>query len=262
MWFSDLLGGASLAAIQYDWRDDGSNASNCEDNFGSVEQAPTGDPAAPFRPKPAFRAALAAQMWVGGAESFAGRRAAAVDAAAAAANVSASRDVFVLAFTGGTLPQSVGFAVYANVSSCTAAAGQQAPCGSGGVGNETACLAEGCCYVPSSAAGAGACYAPPPIGPPACPSDESARNDCGFFHITQAQCVSQRGCCWADAPGGGPQCFYPISGGVFNASFSVAPSPADACFQVRDVFGFERGETCAVGGVLQLTVSDGPTYLF
>ena len=35
MWLSALLGGAKVS-INYDWKDDGTNAADCESNFGSV----------------------------------------------------------------------------------------------------------------------------------------------------------------------------------------------------------------------------------
>ena len=43
--------------IWYDWRDDGNDPANAEHRFGLVRRAPTGNPAQPYDPKPAFEAA-------------------------------------------------------------------------------------------------------------------------------------------------------------------------------------------------------------
>lgn len=256
MWLTDLLGGASVAMIQYDWRDDGTNATDCESNFGSVENAPTGNPALPFTPKPAFLAARAAQTTIGNSTAFAGRVAASVDAAGAAAGV-APTDAFVLAFS-----DPASFAVYTNVTTCAApdAPGGRAACA--GVppdAPESACLAAGCCYDGSGPTASAACYAEPGAAE-TCPGDGD-RTDCGFDGISEEECVDTRGCCWAAAPGSGPQCFLHAVTGTFNVSFSVAPAADDACFSVVDVFGFARESVCAVGGRVNVKVNDGPRYL-
>jgi hypothetical protein len=77
------------------------------------------------------------------------------------------------------------------------------------------------------------------------------------------ECQTTRGCCWAADPGNGPQCFFPLNsriGGPLNISFAVAPAADDACFRVRDVFGFDRGHACASAGILTVTATDGPSY--
>ena len=50
MWLTNLIAGVETS-IAYDWRDDGMNATNCEDNFGSVRAPATGNASQPFTPK-------------------------------------------------------------------------------------------------------------------------------------------------------------------------------------------------------------------
>jgi len=100
--------------IAYDWRDDGNDTNVCEQNFGAVHVAPTGDAAAPFAPKPLYTAAAAAQATVGNAAAAAGR---VVAAAAAGGNAA---DVFVVAFVGGGTGAGA-FAVWSNATAPTTA---------------------------------------------------------------------------------------------------------------------------------------------
>lgn len=260
MWLADLLGRA-VVGIQYDWKNDGANLSTCEDNFGSVVQS--GDA---FLAKPAYLAALAFQSGVGDAGAFAGRVPARLAAPAAWDLTDAS--AFAFAFSGGALRQpTAAFAVFTNVSTCVAAAapGARATCGAAGV-DEMGCLALGCCFDESAPAGVPACYdaaAPPQQPGGACPAEERA--DCGFNGIGQNECVGVRGCCWdSSSHPAGPQCFFhdnQIVGGPLNITFAVAPLPGDACFRLRDVFGFDRGEACAAGGEITVLATDGPMYL-
>ena len=269
MWLAALLGGASVG-ISYDWKDDGKNLSNCEDNFGSVVQS--GADGSTFTPKPSYLAALAFQTGIGNASAFAGRVNADVSGVPAAWGLTAA-SAFVLAFTGGDLPQpAAAFAVYTNVSTCVLAAapGARVECGAGGGGaaNETACLALGCCFdddLPGNSTGVPQCYvaAQPPQGPSTnCPAAE--RVDCGVHGITHDECVGARACCWDASPGSGPQCFFSADGrvgGPVTVSFDVAPAAADACFAVRDVFGYDRGSVCATAGRVSVVATDGPQYL-
>ena len=260
MWLSALLGGA-VVSIHYDWKNDGTNGSNCEDNFGSME-------ADLSAPKPAFRAALAAQTTIGNASTFVGRVPAALAAPAAWNLTQAS--AFVLAFAGGELPQpAAAFAVWTNVTTCVigADAGARAPCGGAGV-DEAGCLALGCCFDEELPAGssAPACYvaaAPASVPAGVCPADQRA--DCGFSGIGHDECVNTRGCCWDSSPAPvGPQCFWHADhgiGGPLNITFRVAPAADDVCFQVVDVFGAARPPVCAVSGQITLTATDGPMYL-
>ena len=105
--------------------------------------------------------------------------------------------------------------------------------------------------------------APPQQPGGACPAEE--RTDCGFNGIGQNECVGVRGCCWDSSPHpAGPQCFFhdnQIVGGPLNITFAVAPLPGNACFRLRDVFGFDRGEACAAGGEITVLATDGPMYL-
>jgi hypothetical protein len=74
--------------------------------------------------------------------------------------------------------------------------------------------------------------------------------------------VGVRGCCWAAAPGAGPQCFHRAAAGLFNVSITVAPlAAADACYDLVDVWGFPRGRACAAAGAVEVEASDGPLYL-
>ena len=251
----------------YDFKDDGVDPTNCEDNFGSVTQ--TG---ATFSQKPSFMAALAAQTGIGEAATFAGRVAAAFVDAPPAWNLTAADSAFVLAFSGGSLPGAAAYAVWTNVSTCVLAAvpGARAACGAAGV-DELGCLALGCCFdedLNSTAApGVPRCYAAaqPPQGgggQKVCPAAERA--DCGYYGIGEDECTNARGCCWdSSKQPAGPQCFFAVDGrvgGPLNVSFPVgAPG---ACFGVRDVFGFDRGSVCAgADGVVQLRATDGPAYL-
>lgn len=212
-------------------------------------------------------AALAAQTGVGNASAFVGRVPAAIVGAPADWNLTAD-SAFVLAFAGGDLPNpAAAFAVYTNVTTCNAdaSAGVREACGGADPG-EMACLALGCCFDEQlNVSGVPRCYVAqqPPQGPHSkqCPAAERA--DCGFNGIGPDECQTARGCCWAANPGGGPQCFFPVDGrvgGPLNISFAVAPAADDACFRVRDVFGFDRGQACASAGVLTVSATDGPTY--
>ena len=257
MWFADLLGGASIASIMYDFRDDGTNGTDCESNFGSVEINPTGNTALPFTPKPAFLAARAAQTTLGDATAYTGSVTAVIDAAGIAAGV-LQRDTFVLSFSGLRAPSS--FAVYTNVSTCAVpdTTGNRTACsGASSNASELSCLTAGCCF-DSTPNATTVCYSQPAVKS-MCPAS-GARSDCGFHGINQTTCEEVRNCCWTSQPGEGPQCFFRAAVGTFNVSVSVAPSAANECFNIVDVFGFARGTSCAVDGILSMQVSDGPSY--
>ena len=146
---------------------------------------------------------------------------------------------------------------------CGGAGSQVTPCSGSSGPSLDACLAAGCCYNQTSAT----CWAVQPFGPAppaaACSAAGSERQDCGFSGIGRDECVTVRGCCWdSSTQPDGPQCFFnaTVSGAV-TASFPIAPAPADACFDVTDVYGYARGRTCAAAGVVTLALTDGPAYL-
>ena len=221
----------------------------------------SGNASSPFVPKPAYLAAAAVQRTIGNAASFDGRLASVVVEEPHWHNVTAN-DVFVLSFSGNSVGSNgVAFAAWTNVSTCVAPTtpGARTPCHSGAA-TERDCLAAGCCFDDSVPAGNPAipqCYIAMPVS--TCPATE-ARVDCGFTGITEAAC-SSRGCCWNAIDLQGPQCYFGMVGGPVNVTFPVAPAPSDACFDVTDVFGYERGTTCARSGFVEVQVTDGPLYL-
>ena len=160
MWLLNALAGATVS-IAYDWRDDGTNLTDCESNFGSVHSAPTGSPAQPFAPKPAYLAALAAQAGVGSAGALGAR----VPPASGAPALLAARDVFILRFddyarAGGGDGPIAAYAAWTNATTCAAPlppGPSRADCGFSGI-TLAQCSARGCCWD----------AAPPPPGQPQC----------------------------------------------------------------------------------------------
>jgi len=252
MWLTNLLAGTVLASINYDWKNDGENTTDCESNFGSVELHYTNDPSNPFVPKPAFRAALSIQTTIGNAAQLSNTIPVTISSSAIALNVSSS-DVWVMEFTGGTLPQKSAYAIWSNITTCAAPVETRISCASPNA-NETECLSAGCCFDASS--GSPSCYTTPSLSS-TCPDIGPARKDCGYLHISKDICTS-RGCCWDQNSGNnGPQCFFHEATGSFEISFITSES----CFSTTDTFGFNRGQVCASNGMITLNVTDGPVYL-
>ena len=106
-WLSNSMAGVPVS-INYEFHDNTANKSDCESNFGSVAATPTGDPTQPYRPKPAYTAALALQTSLGNYDSCA--RVAAVEVLAPAGLPRSS--AFVLRFENASGPP--GFAVWTN----------------------------------------------------------------------------------------------------------------------------------------------------
>ena len=205
---STLIG--SPATITYDWHSDGTNASECEDNFGSVRSDYI-NATLPYAAKPAYTAALTLQATLGDGV-YVDRVPTSAVAAPPGGNASAT-DVFVLRFA---MPDgSAGFAAWTNLTTCSVTNGAR-------------------------------------------------RTDCGFFGITNPQCT-QRGCCWDGAARpDGPQCYRGLPDGdpPLRASFEASPLVPAQCFQrVVNATGTPLPPACAVGGVLTIDLSDGPTYL-
>jgi hypothetical protein len=109
MWLVTTLAGTKIS-IAYDWHDDGSDITNCEDNFGSVNFAATGNRSEPFLPKPSYHAALTLQNGLGNTDEFVGRI-----APAYVPPTFPAHDVFVLEFSGG-LSSGPAFAAWHNSS--------------------------------------------------------------------------------------------------------------------------------------------------
>ena len=235
------------------------------------------------------------QTGVGNASSFDGRVPASVPPPPPAWPPLNASDVFVLRFSGG-LPGPVAFAAWTTIPTCGLNVTASQACGPAGTGESTrtrwvtteasvlciaarphscplppmrctpgedACLALGCCFDEVFSA----CSYPQAFGPSLPPAEQcsatgSQRWDCGFYGIGHDECVTQRGCCWDSSVNpDGPQCFNATFVGTVNASFAVAPAAANACFSLRDVYGYSRGSTCAEDGVVSLTLTDGPLYL-
>ncbi len=170
MWLLNALAGATVS-ISYDWRDDGVNETDCESNFGSVHARPTGNPAQPYAPKPAYLAALAAQSGVGSAGALGGR-------VPPAASALAARDVFILRFDGyaraggggGGVPYA--YAAWTNATDATCAAPlppgpSRADCGFRGI-TQAQCSARGCCWdAAAPPPGQPQCFAGGPVPPTA-----------------------------------------------------------------------------------------------
>lgn len=223
MWLINTLAGVPLS-ISYDWRDDGTDPTNCEDNFGSVYPNATGDPSQPYTPKPAYLAALTAQNGVGNAEAFGGV-------------VSPT----TLPPGGPVRPQDVFALLFTGYSRATAGGG-----GNGGGGVPTIALA---LWINATT-----CAIPQPDG---------AKTDCGYSGITEGECGA-RNCCWDGGvpPQGVPQCFHGAPVVPTPISFPVPPgAPGDSCWDAVSVLGDTLPQVCANKGVFTVTLGDGPVYL-
>lgn len=210
MWLTNTLSGVPTS-ISYDWRDDGTNTSDCESNFGSVRNKPTGNAAAPFTPKPAYTAALTAQAGVGNAAAFAGG----VKPIAPLPSNAAPKDVFILAFSGYSRPGGAGppvaFAAWTNATVCPStppADADRRDCGYDHI-TEAACAERKCCWDTSPGSGP-QCYngATAPPAPFSFPVAGAAADAC--FNV-----VSMLGDRLADA------C---AKGGVVTVALSDAPT--------------------------------------
>lgn len=142
----------SLAGIQtsivYDWRDDGNDTTNCEDNFGSVHSTATGNPAQPFAPKPYYTAVASAQATVGNAVAFGSRLQplSVVPSVGPEGGSPGPYDIFLLSFTGTPgAPAGLSFALWSNATFCAATTPEtRFSCGL--VVSEEECSAKACCW--------------------------------------------------------------------------------------------------------------------
>eukprot|EP00051_Salpingoeca_urceolata_P027972 m.484268 g.484268 ORF g.484268 m.484268 type:complete len:756 (-) comp23280_c0_seq1:62-2329(-) len=141
-WLSNRLADVSIS-IWYDWRDGCTNTTQRECMFGTVRAPYTGDATAPFKPKPAFDAALAIQ--------------AALDKAAQVTRINASTpetapesdpNAFVVKLENdGTSPGLVSWLVQgAQYGTCDQVpSDQHEDCGFYGI-SEQECEKRGCCF--------------------------------------------------------------------------------------------------------------------
>jgi hypothetical protein len=170
MWLLNALSNVPLS-ISYDWRDDGTNKTDCESNFGSVLAEATGNASAPYPPKPAYLAALTAQRGVGEAERLVGRL------PPTPASPLLPEDTFILHFASASGRPLL--AAWSNATQCPAQPppSGRADCGYSGI-SPAQCAQRRCCW--DAAPGAGPqCYAGQPVAgvpvsfaaPPGAPGD-------------------------------------------------------------------------------------------
>jgi len=114
-----------------------------------------------------------------------------------------------------TVLVSAGFIKRNDICSCSVDPSLRKDCGYYGI-KESECVNIGCCWGPSSVAGAPWCYYTANGGKTTdchdlgktCEVDIHSRKDCGYYGINQEGCLS-RGCCWAESSVNGiPWCFY------------------------------------------------------
>lgn len=88
----------------------------------------------------------------------------------------------------------------------------------------------------------------------------TAPTDCGFFGITEQQCLA-KGCCFKiPAPTNGPQCFYHAT----NTTGLVTWKPiVSGCFKVNDLYGKQvLNRICTdSSGTVTFDVNDYPQYV-
>jgi polysaccharide biosynthesis protein PslG len=100
MWLVSTLAGAQIC-ISYDWRDDGRDPTQCEQNFGSTYDVPTGNSSLPFQPKPGYHAAFTMQRGVGEAVALSGR----IQPSHVESLVVAADNIFIIEFSGNNSQQ-------------------------------------------------------------------------------------------------------------------------------------------------------------
>jgi hypothetical protein len=264
MWLSNAAAGVHLS-IDYDWRDDGTNASDCESNFGSVHAGATGDPAQPYLPKDAFTAARTLQTTLGNAEVVTGRVPATVVSAGPTSALPI--DVFVVGFSGIPGNSSSGGG--------TCPSEPTADCGFSGITPDQ-CTSQGCCFndaIPggpwcyfkeNTEQGVGWAAWTNATSCPATPPPPANRSDCGYDGIDITTCTVTRRCCWDPQPTTGPQCFSgtPLANGAsIEVSFPAFPAADGTCWSVKGLLGDVEGQVCAQGGAVAVNVSDSPVYI-
>jgi len=82
--------------------------------------------------------------------------------------------------------------------------------------------------------------------------------DCGFFGITQQQCLD-RGCCFQIPAPSGPQCYFHNQNTTGNIQFRPITA---GCFSVLDIYGNTvTSNLCTNDGSLTILGTDSPVYL-
>jgi hypothetical protein len=224
----DAIGGVA-SSIWYDWHDDGSDPTSNEANFGTT-RAPYGNASAPYVPKPAYTAAAALAAWRRG-YVFAGR----------------------LNATGPVFPVSAYQFIAAFAAAATVTAAADVP---GDAAAAAAAAAADAAAVTPTRYAVWAAY-----GGDECVVDTATMQDCGYWGIDEATCVTTRGCCFQEPYVAGPQCFFHT--GPVNLTFGLPPGAAHgACFSVKDVYGGALRPVCAnPDGTLTVVASPSPVFV-
>eukprot|EP00040_Diaphanoeca_grandis_P002326 m.21282 g.21282 ORF g.21282 m.21282 type:complete len:588 (-) comp13327_c0_seq1:213-1976(-) len=162
MWLINALAGIEVS-INYDWVDDGNDATSCEANFGSVNSAPTGNENQPFKPKPSYDAAMILQTTLGDFNTVLPR----VAVKSVMPTTVPPANVFVLPFHN-TANDATGYAAWSN--------GTVVPlqCGNATVPQRRDCghlyISKADCVSPTNPKGPGCCWEAnePHVGGPQC----------------------------------------------------------------------------------------------
>lgn len=263
MWLTNTLANIGIS-INYDWKNDGLDPEQCEQNFGSVYAPYTGNVSAPFIPKPKYTAALTLQNSIGNSPALTGRITPSSIVPPPGPAIQANpEDFFILQFAEAASGGRDGFAVWTNGSlaadnecSATPSGSNVIDCGFYGISHGE-CSSRGCCWVDN------------PVNMPqcyrsvftTCSATASIREACASVgaNATEASCLSA-GCCYDEwAPTGTPTCFQ---GAEPTAITFTLPSVANTCFNQVTMLGEQAGRVCAdATGKLALNVTDRPLYL-
>jgi hypothetical protein len=184
---------------------DGNDTGYSEDNFGTVHGESYNNASLPYIPKPSYYAAQTLQNGIGNALYFTGRLAA--NLLSNSPTPATVDNIFAFEFQSGA--QSFDYAVWSNITTCTA---------------------------------------------------PTQRVDCGFYGITQMQCLS-RGCCFDSADTTNvTQCYTGLP--PVSVQLPISGSAPNHCFTAQDYIGRTLPSVCASASSVALNATDGPTYLY